>query len=308
MRNIALKCSVTSLALLLLLFAGGCGKKDKQEAAKLRAELAELQASSESLAGQLSKSEEELAALKEQDRRVTAERDALNSKVGAADEAEKLKKDLATQKERVQELQEQLAGLQQGRPLAAPIGKDQQLQTNKARKRLEELGALLFERGETGTALIALESVRDLGSDDAELLYRIAYCQAAAGQPDAAAASYQRALGALESKPGRDSDLLKKCLTNYGVTESRLGKPEQAVEAYKKALALDEKYTPAYFNLGLLYARELNRPADAIEALRKHIIYGGTRATSARDLIVTLQAAGAAGPEAPPSQAAPIAP
>jgi tetratricopeptide (TPR) repeat protein len=305
MVTIGLRCSGTILASLALLWLGGCGKKDKEEAAKVRAGLEQLQTKYESLADRNSKLEQEFASLKDQHERLTAERDALKAKVASSGEAAVLEKDLAKQKERIGQLQEQLAQLQQGQLAAGPPGKDQQLRVEQTRKRLDELGALLFERGPTEMALPVLESARDLGSDSPEMFYRVAYCHAAAGQYEAAAATYQRALSALEGQPEKNADLLKKCLSNYGVTQARLGKPEQAAEVYRKAIALDEKYAPAYFNLGLLYAKELKRPADAIEALRKHIIYGGTRATSARDLIVSLQAAGAESTEAATPQAAP---
>ena len=56
-----------------------------------------------------------------------------------------------------------------------------------------------------------------------------------------------------------------------------------------KAVAVSDSFTEAYFNLGLLYARHLHRPDDAIDALRKHITRGGARGIAARTLILKLQ-------------------
>lgn len=158
----------------------------------------------------------------------------------------------------------------------------------EARQRLDDLGAVLFERGELNIALAVSQSAFELGANSPQVLYRIAYCKAAAGQYEFAAEWYERVLAALGAGPGKDDELLRKCLNNYGVTQQRLGKPDKAAEFYQRALALDQAYAPAYFNLGLIYANELNRPADAVEAFRKHVIYGGTRSVTARAMIQKL--------------------
>ena len=48
---------------------------------------------------------------------------------------------------------------------------------------------------------------------------------------------------------------------------------------------MDERHAPAYFNLGVLYLRSLERPEDGVEALTRHIALGGERAIAARRLI-----------------------
>jgi tetratricopeptide (TPR) repeat protein len=120
----------------------------------------------------------------------------------------------------------------------------------------------------------------------------MAYCEAAFGQDARAAEHYAACREALQAGPTANGQLLKKCLLNHGVALSRLGKREQAAELYREGIALDESYAPPYFNLGLLYAEQPDKHEEAIEALRKHIAYGGERSVSARNLIRDLQKSG----------------
>lgn len=291
------KCSpkaITGAAVALVVFAAfGCGKKSEEEAVRLRAEAADWRVKYEALSAESAAGEKELASLRRQVAELSAELDSAKADLKAA--LAKMSEPAASHVE-----QPPQPAIQ---PSAAPAAGDQTQRTAEARQRLEELGALLFERDQFNIALPVLQSALDLGSDGPETLYRIAYCRASLGQYEEAAESYQRALERLQAEPAKNADLLKKCLNNYGVTELKLDKPEQASELFRKAAAADERYAPAYFNLGVVYADHLNRPAEAIEALRKHIIYGGERSASARDLIARLQAGQAppkASPAAPP--------
>jgi Tfp pilus assembly protein PilF len=57
---------------------------------------------------------------------------------------------------------------------------------------------------------------------------------------------------------------------NHGLVLAELKRPQEAVEAYHKAIEIDPKYANAYNNLGSALA-ELKRPQEAVEAYRKAI-------------------------------------
>jgi tetratricopeptide (TPR) repeat protein len=254
-------------------FLVGCGKEAEERAARAEAEARALQAERQALTERNEQLDRDIEA-------VQAERDALKARLASAEPAKHLPQQAAPPP----------APTERPKPAggeAGALAADRQ-GVAEARQRLDDLGAVLFERGELNIALAVSQSAFELGADSPQVLYRIAYCKAAAGQYESAAEWYERVLAALGAGPGKDDELVKKCLNNYGVTQQRLGKPGKAAELYQRALALDQAYAPAYFNLGLIYANELNRPADAVEAFRKHVIYGGTRSVTARAMIQKL--------------------
>jgi tetratricopeptide (TPR) repeat protein len=65
----------------------------------------------------------------------------------------------------------------------------------------------------------------------------------------------------------RDGALLRYSL---GLEHAKAGNPERAVEYYREALARDPLYSAAWKALGKTL-RELDRPADALEAFRQGI-------------------------------------
>lgn len=278
----------------LACLAAGCGGEGGKSAAELRAKLEKSEEQRQSLETQNKQLLEKVtAAIRERDH-FEADRDRLRAEL-ASQARDKLRAELAAQEERVRQLEAELEQLRRGdlRSLApvaaAPPGDSAAVAS--ARERLEQLGALLFNRNEFSTAYAVALSAYELGAARPETIHRIAYCKAAAGDYDAAAEWYERTLGALAEQTPADEELHKKCLSNYAAARMKLDEPEEAAELCRRALELDEKYAPAYFNLGLLYAEELDRPEEAIEALRKHVVYGGTRGFAARALILKLQTA-----------------
>lgn len=287
------RAELAALAAVLCL-AGGCNGKPEEQVLGLKAQLGEVQRKYESLVTQNEEIYQRLASLEAENETLRQDRVALVRQLEGLDEVEELKSELVRQKERTEQLERDLAQVRQdeGAPPATeqpPPNEDLALSVERGRQRLEELGAVLFERSQYGTAHAVILSALQLGSESPETFYRLGFCEAAAGNYDAAVEWYGRAIASIEEQPETDADLLKKCLNNYGIASLKLGQPEKAAELYRQAIALDDAYAPSHFNLGLVYANELNRPEDAIEAFRKHIIHGGQRSVSARDLIRTLQ-------------------
>ena len=62
-----------------------------------------------------------------------------------------------------------------------------------------------------------------------------------------------------------------------GLTFSRQGEPDKAIESLKKAVALNPQFAEAYYSLGFVYNNQKGDPEKAIEmyteALRVHPRY-----------------------------------
>ncbi len=279
--------------LFVLWLVPGCGGEADDQVVQLPSEAEQWQKKYESLVSRNEETYQQLVALKADNARLQKECEALKGRLVMQQEAEELKQELTRQRQRVTELE---AALAQARgddaSEAAPL-EELRLSTARARERLEQLGAVLFQREKYSTANAVILSALQVGSESPQTYYQLAFCEAMAGSYDTAAERYRQALEALEAEPEQDRELLKKCLNNYGIAMVKLGDAEKAAELYQKAIELDDAYAPAYFNLGLVYANELNRPEDAVEAMRKHIIHGGRRGVSARDIMRRLQASAA---------------
>jgi tetratricopeptide (TPR) repeat protein len=269
-------------ALFLALLAAACDGRDKAALAALRATHEQTLADARALQGK----HEALSAEHEL---------VQKAKASLADENERLKKETLALQAANKALEEKTVALQQRQPPPetgqpglsnVPPGDDR---ARKARDQLVNLAGGMIHQDQYGAARAVLRIATDLGPELALADYQSGVCEGALGNHEEARNLYERALAALEQQP--DDRLAVRCLTNYAATLTRLSEPAKAEEAYTKALAIDETYAPAYFNLGLLYARNLNRPQEAIEAFRKHIVHGGERGVTARELIRQLQAA-----------------
>lgn len=102
------------------------------------------------------------------------------------------------------------------------------------------------------------EMVR-LSPDDASGYHFLAEAQRAAGQPQRAVTTLERALLVVRESP----------LTHFllGEAYADLGQHRAAAEAYRRALAIDARSAEAWFGLGRASLR-LGRAEDAQEALR----------------------------------------
>jgi tetratricopeptide (TPR) repeat protein len=101
-----------------------------------------------------------------------------------------------------------------------------------------------------------------------------------------------------------------RAANNAGTACDRLGDYAGAERYYLAAAAADPLYAASQRNLGILYARRLNRPADARRAWRRYLALqpAGPEADEVRHELMSLPSAGAALPSPPqeaPASAAP---
>ncbi len=168
-----------------------------------------------------------------------------------------------------------------------------------ASQRLLDSGQWAFSAGRYAEARQVFTAAADLGAGGPALLFRIGYCCGELDDDEQASAWYATAaVAAVAIKDDPEADersrrvavaLLPKIYSNHGATMVALGKPQEALELYQQSLQANEKYAPAHFNLGRLYAEHLDDPAKAIQHYRRHVALGGRRGISARAAIVKLQ-------------------
>jgi len=163
------------------------------------------------------------------------------------------------------------------------------LRVENARQRLAAFAEALFHEGRFELALPVLATEAELDTPRLELPFELALSYAATGNYEDAARWYGRAVEVLQGDPIANKDALRKACNNYAVVLVRINRADEALQWYERAIELDRDSPAPYFNLGLLYEERLHRPAEAIEAYRRHILLGGRRSASAREAIARLQ-------------------
>jgi len=161
-------------------------------------------------------------------------------------------------------------------------------QRAKVAGELVDMSELMLDLGLPDCAATLLESAVELGSATPRVLYNLAHCHGELGDDEAAAECYERAVRAAQESHEERGGFLCRLYCNYGATLARLGRPEETLECYAKSVEADEHYAPVHFNLGLLYAGHLGRPAEAVESYRRHVALGGSRSVAAQEAIVRL--------------------
>ena len=103
-------------------------------------------------------------------------------------------------------------------------------------------------------------------------------------QPQKAVTAYAKALALQGDDPN--------VLTDQGVMYRTLGQFDKAVANFQKANKLDPKHLQSLFNLGVVYANDLHKPAEATAAWNKLIALDPTsqQATQARQALAELKA------------------
>ncbi len=105
-----------------------------------------------------------------------------------------------------------------------------------------------------------------------------------AHQPRQSVDAYAKAL----ALKGDDPDVL----TDQGVMYRELHEPQKALANFQAAQKLDPKHLQSLYNMGIVYASDLNKPAEAEAAWRKVIALapGSQQATQAKKLLADLEA------------------
>ena len=63
--------------------------------------------------------------------------------------------------------------------------------------------------------------------------------------------------------------------TFMGVIYRRLGKPQQAADAFRKAVDIKPDHIMALFNLGIVYGKELNKPQEELKVWKDFLTTAG---------------------------------
>ncbi len=102
-------------------------------------------------------------------------------------------------------------------------------------------------------------------------------------QPQKAVVAYTRALALQGDDPN--------VLTDQGVMYRELGQYDKAVANFQKANKLDPKHLQSLFNLGIVYANDLHKPAEATAAWNRLIALDPTsqQADQARQAMAQLK-------------------
>ncbi len=106
-------------------------------------------------------------------------------------------------------------------------------------------------------------------------------------QPQKAVDAYAKALAL---KPD-DPDIL----TDQGVMYRQLNQFDKAIANFQKAGKINPAHVPSLFNLGIVYAGDLNKPDEAAKAWNKVLVLApnSEQATQARQLLAQLNKGGA---------------
>ena len=94
--------------------------------------------------------------------------------------------------------------------------------------------------------------------------YALANSQAAAGQHADAIKSYQQVVDMI----GKDNPAAAKPYYNIALSLDALGRQQEAVAAFTKAVELDPNYAEAHYNLGVNYSRA-ERYEEAVESFKR---------------------------------------
>ncbi len=276
MKRTSLGLGTLCLMYLLVLALASCGRQDQQLIAQLRAEIAELRADRQTARQQAAALESELESLRAAHQEQQAAQEKLQE---ISERSNALSQQLEQARQRIAELEAGQTPQQQAATAQSDI--------TVALARLRERGRRLYEQKDYSAGLSVLLSAHDLGADEPAVLYRIARCYSHGARDDEAIGWYQRSLAALEDRP--EPDLRKRALTNLSAALLRLGNSEAAIKQARTALELDGGYAPAWFNLGLAYARTPEQAEQAVEAFRQHVALGGSRSVWAKERIRQLQ-------------------
>jgi len=308
-----------SLVFVALVAALVCCRKATEPDAAAQTEL--WKQKYESLAATVEQQRIEIKALKEENddlsRRTLAlaeELERCGKQVASATEAERLEKELLQQQRLAEELREKVKELSAHQGASEPGGRVEALEAElralkdrgrRTAKGLERVGHEAFRAGDYQVALPMLMAAAEWGEESPQTLFEIAFCLGQAGDLEGAESRYAAVIEKAKEDASANAELLKKAYVNRGAALARLKKPQEALDNYRKAIELDERYAPVYFNLGLLYQGQLNDAESAIEAFRRHIALGGSRTTAARNAIVALQSSPPDGSEPKPDNKEP---
>ncbi len=123
-------------------------------------------------------------------------------------------------------------------------------------------GIDFHDKGEFDQAIAKYEQVLAKSPDSVAALFELAYSYLSKRDFDRAFATAQRGAG-------YRSDLLPMFYDLMASSLDSKGQPEQAIEVYRKGIAISPQSSQLYFNMAVTYRESLNRPDEARAALEK---------------------------------------
>lgn len=134
----------------------------------------------------------------------------------------------------------------------------------------------LAESGRLDDALAAYRAALQAGGPAAEIRYRLGLLLVQRRRPEEAEAEFRAALDAAPP-----AALRALALVNLGALLDAQGRTEDAIAAYREAIAVDARRPETYYNLALLYQRA-EKYDRAVEALQSVLRLGPTPALEAK--------------------------
>jgi len=192
-----------------------------------------------------------------------------------------LKARVARMRKELLSLQAELELLEAPKKRKPPqVPKELEDELRSAIRRLERFGGSYYERADYKGAWPLLKSAVDLGGKDPETAFRLAYCYSQIAGYKEAAVHYEIACKGFEKQKDGKFRLIS-ALNNLSAVLIKDKRYSEAVKPLERIIALEPKYAPAWYNLGVLYETHMKQPKEAVSAYRKHIIYGGAKAVTA---------------------------
>ncbi|MBZ5538360.1 MAG: carboxypeptidase regulatory-like domain-containing protein [Acidobacteriia bacterium] len=159
--------------------------------------------------------------------------------------------------------------------------KEQQEKIEKEKKKIGDMkkhyddGNTLFASKQFEQALAEFKTASEMDPSQYVIFARIAETEEQLKQYDEAITNYQKAITTLEPQAEQKADLkqtLADYYNNFGGMLAKGGKPKDAMEAYKKAVALfPAKAGMYYFNLGVVLTNSRAPLEDRLGAFKQAI-------------------------------------
>ncbi|MBM4084989.1 MAG: tetratricopeptide repeat protein, partial [Planctomycetes bacterium] len=123
-------------------------------------------------------------------------------------------------------------------------------------KKILAIANACYDREDSMAAKPLFELAVEKGCTDGMAHFRLAKCLADEGQNEPAVERYKKAIELLRAADPKSRDAAK-ALNNLGLLHRKMGKVEDAHQALGAAVEIDPNYATAFFNLGTLYAENL---------------------------------------------------
>ncbi len=156
-------------------------------------------------------------------------------------------------------------------------------------EKLLQLANRFYWDGDYAVAKEIYDVVAELGNPDVDTLFRLAKCYGVTPETDKAISLYQKVIASLEHDDA-SNPLHHQAYNNLGGMYKKKGMYKEAELAYVKAIELNEEYTNAYYNLGLLYEENLDDELGAIRCYERYIELDGERSDYIRKKLEEIKA------------------